>query len=135
MKSLLTFTIAAFIGLQGFSQVNPFFKEWKTPFGVPPFEEIKIEHYLPAYQAGMAEEAAEIWAIIRNPAPPTFENTIVAMDKSGELLRKVTPVFSGVSSVNNNPERQRLARQFSPMMTKHRDDISLNPLLFERVKA
>jgi peptidyl-dipeptidase Dcp len=135
MRPFFIFTIAAFIGLHGFSQDNPFFREWNTPFGVPPFNEIKIEHFMPAYQAGMAEEAAEIWAIIRNPEPPTFENTIVAMDKSGALLRKVTPVFGGLSSVNNNPDRQRLARQFSPMMSKHRDDISLNPLLFERVKV
>jgi len=135
MKKLLTFTIAAFMALQGFSNDNPFFKEWTTPFGVPPFNEIKLEHFMPAYQAAMAEEAAEIWAIIRNPEPPTFENTIVAMDRSGALLRKVTPVFGGLSSVANSPEMQRLARQFSPIMSKHRDDINLNPLLFERVKA
>ncbi len=135
MKPILTFSLAAFLCLQGFSQDNPFFKEWKNLFGVPPFNEIKVEHFMPAYQAGMAEEAAEIWAIIRNPEAPSFENTIVAMDKSGGLLRKVTPVFSGLSSVNDNPELQKLARQFSPMMSKHRDDINLNPLLFQRVKV
>ncbi|MDR0437540.1 MAG: M3 family metallopeptidase [Bacteroidales bacterium] len=135
MKTLLTFAIATFMGLQGFSQDNPFFKEWNTPFGVPPFNEIKVEHFMPAYQAGIAEEAAEIWAIIRNPEPPNFQNTILAMDRSGALLRKVTPVFGGLSSVNNSPELRNLARQFSPMMSKHRDDINLNPLLFQRVKA
>ena len=135
MKSLITFTLAIFITMQGFSQDNPFFKNWNTPFGVPPFNEIKIEHFMPAYQAGMAEEAAEIWAIIRNPQAPTFENTIVAMDKSGALLSKVTPVFSGLSSVSNNPELQRLAQQLSPLTSRHRDDINLNPLLYQRVKA
>jgi len=135
MKSLITFTLAFFITMLGFSQDNPFFKNWNTPFGVPPFNEIKIEHFMPAYQAGMAEEAAEIWAIIRNPQPPTFENTIVAMDKSGALLNKVTPVFSGLTSVSNNPELQRLAQQLSPLTSKHRDDINLNPELFKRVKA
>jgi len=135
MKPFYTFIITIFVCLQGFSQVNPFFKEWDTPYGVPPFNEIKIEHFMPAYQAGMAEEMAQIWAIIRNQEAPTFENTIVAMDRSGELLRKVMPVFSGISSVNNNAELQALARQFSPLMSKHRDDISLNPELFKRVKA
>ena len=135
MKSILTFSIAVILSLQGFSQDNPLFRNWTTPFGVPPFDDIKIEHFMPAYQAGMAEEAAEIWAIIRNTEEPTFENTIVAMDKSGELLRKITPVFSGLSSVNNNPELQKLARQLSPIMSKHHDDINLNPELFKRVKA
>jgi len=134
-KIIFNFTMASLLCLQGFAQDNPFFKEWNTPFGVPPFGEIKIEHFMPAYQAGMAEEAAQIWAIIRNPEPPTFENTIVAMDKSGALLRKVTPVFSGLSSVNNNPALQRLAQQLSPLTSRHRDDISLNPELFKRVKA
>jgi len=135
MKPFLTFLTATFFCTQVFSQTNPFFKEWNTPYGVPPFDEIKVEHYMPAYQAGMAEESAQIWAIIRNPEAPTFENTIVAMDRAGALLRKVTPVFSGVSSVNSNPELQALARQFSPMMSKHSDDIILNPDLFKRVKA
>jgi len=134
MKTFFSFIFTAFLCLQGISQENPFFKVWTTPYGVPPFDEIKIEHFMPAYQAGMAEEMAQIWAIIRNPEAPTFENTIVAMDKSGELLRKVMPVFSGLSSVNNNPELQALARTFSPMMSKHRDDINLNPELFKRVK-
>ena len=135
MRTFVTFLLTTLMGLQGFSQTNPFFKEWDTPFGVPPFDEIKIEHFMPAYQAGMAEEAAEIWAIIRNPEAPTFENTIVAMDKAGALLRKVTPVFGGLSSVYNNPDLQRLAQQLSPLSSRHRDDISLNPELFKRVKA
>ena len=135
MKLCIFSFVALICCLQGFSQDNPFFREWNTPYGVPPFDEIKIEHFMPAYQAAMAEEAAEIWAIIRNPEPPTFENTIVAFDKTGKLLRKVMPVFGGLSSVNNNPERQQLARQFSPMMSRHRDDINLNPDLFKRIKA
>ncbi|MCL1973187.1 MAG: M3 family metallopeptidase, partial [Bacteroidetes bacterium] len=134
-KIILTLTLSTLFSLTGFSQENPFFKEWDTPFGVPPFDQIKIEHFMPAYQAGMAEETAEIWAIIRNPQAPGFENTIVAMDKAGALLRKVTPVFSGLSSVNNNPALQRLAQQLSPLTSKHRDDINLNPELFKRVKA
>ena len=134
-KTFITMSVAAILSLQGFSQDNPFFKEWNTPFGVPPFNEIKVEHFWPAYQAAMAEEMAQIWDIIRNPEAPTFENTIVAMDNAGDLLRKVTPVFSGLSSVNNNPELQKIARQISPVMSRHRDDIGLNPELFKRVKA
>ena len=134
-RLLLTLFIVVYMSVQSFSQDNPFFKNWDTPFGVPPFNEIKIEHFWPAYQAGMAEEMAQVWDIIRNPQAPTFENTIVAMDKTGDLLRKVTPVFSGLTSVNNNPELQQLARQISPVMSKHRDDIGLNPELFKRVKA
>ncbi|MDR2586173.1 MAG: M3 family metallopeptidase [Prevotellaceae bacterium] len=135
MKKLLTLSLAILMGMQCFSQENPFFREWNTPFGAPPFDEIKIEHFMPAFLAGMAEESAEIWAIIRNPQAPDFENTIVAMDKSGELLRKVSPVFGGQSSVYNNPELQKIAQQLSPISSKHRDDISLNPELFKRVKA
>jgi peptidyl-dipeptidase Dcp len=123
------------MSVQGFSQDNPFFKEWTTPFGVPPFNEIKIEHFWPAFQAAMAEEMAQVWAIIRNPDAPTFENTIVALDNSGDLMRKVSPVFSGLTSVNNNTELQQLAQKLSPVMSRHRDDISLNPELFKRVKA
>ena len=134
-KNVLILFMAVLFSLNGFSQDNPFFKEWNTPFGVPPFNEIKIEHFMPAIQAGMAEEAAQIWEIIRNPQAPNFQNTIVAMDKAGELLRKVNPVFSGLSSVNNNPQLQSLARELSPISSKHRDDISLNPELFKRVKA
>ena len=134
-KIIITLSIVMTMNLPGFSQENPFFKDWTTPFGVPPFNEIKIEHFWPAFQAGMAEEMAQIWDIIRNPEAPTFENTIVAMDHTGNLLRKVSPVFSGLSSVNNNPELQQLARRISPVMSQHRDDISLNPELFKRVKA
>jgi len=134
-KEILTLTLVITMSLQAFSQENPFFKNWTTPHGVPPFNEIKVEHFWPAFQAGMAEEMAQIWDVIRNPQAPTFENTIVVMDQSGELLRKVSPVFSGLTSVNNNPELQLLARKLSPAMSKHRDDISLNPELFKRVKA
>ncbi|MCL2414547.1 MAG: M3 family metallopeptidase [Bacteroidales bacterium] len=135
MKKLLTFTMAAFFGLHGFSQNNPFFEEWNTPFGVPPFDQIRVEHFLPAYEAGIAEEAAQIWAIIRNPEPPTFENTIVALDQSGPLLRRTIPVFSGLMSVANTPEKRALSRQLSPMLTAHRNSINMNPYLFQRVRA
>ncbi len=117
------------------SDGNPFLSKYTTPYEVPPFEDIKIEHYKPAFMQGMQEEMAEIEAICNNPKEPTFENTIVAMDQRGELLRKVRIVFGGQSGVNNNDELKALSREMSPIFSKHSDDIRLNPTLFARVKA
>ena len=115
--------------------MNPFFTEYTTPFGVPPFEQIKVEHYKPAFLKGMEEQTAEVEAIVNNPDEATFENTIVALDKSGELLMKVAYAFSGQASVNTNDEIQELEQELSPLLSKHSDDISLNPKLFARVKS
>lgn len=114
---------------------NPFLTEYNTPYGVPPFEDIKLEHYKPALLLGMEEEIKEINAICNNSEEPTFENTIVAMDQSGKLLSKVRIVFGGQSSVNSNPEMEALSREMSPLFSKHSDDIRLNPVLFKRVKT
>jgi peptidyl-dipeptidase Dcp len=114
---------------------NPFFKEWTTPYGVPPFEEIEVEHFLPALKEGITQREAEVETIVDNNAEPTFENTILALDKSGELLGKVSGTFYPLSSANTNDEMQALAREISPLMTRHRDNISLNPELFERIKS
>lgn len=114
--------------------VNPFFTEYATPFGVPPFDEIKLEHYKPAFLKGMEEQAKEIDAIINARSMPDFENTIVALDQSGQLLRRVSAVFYGLNSANTSDEMQALSKELSPLLSKHSDDISLNPRLFERVK-
>ncbi len=114
---------------------NPFFTEWETPYGTPPFDKIEQKHYFPAIERALAENAAEIKAIAENPEPPTFENTLVAMDRSGELMSKVAPVFFGMVSANTNDELQAIARKARPMMSKHRDDIMLNQKLFDRIKA
>lgn len=114
---------------------NPFLTEFTTPFGVPPFEQIKLEHYKPAFLQGMEEQTKEIEAIANNPEEPTFENTVVALDQSGKLLRKVSAVFFGQNSVNTNDEMQALNKELSPLLSKHDDDINLNPALFARVKA
>lgn len=113
---------------------NPFLSEYTTPFQVPPFEEIKMEHYKPAFLQGMEEQAKEIEAIVNNNEPATFENTIVALDQSGKLLSKVSIVFSGQNSANTNDEMQALSRELSPLLSKHSDDINLNQQLFARVK-
>jgi peptidyl-dipeptidase Dcp len=114
---------------------NPFFTEWTTPFGVPPFELIKIEHYVPAITEGIKQQQSEIDAIVNNAEAPNFENTILAFDKSGDLLSKVSGVFGPLNSANTNDEMQALAREITPMMTAHRDSMSMNPKLFERIKA
>jgi len=114
---------------------NPFFNEYDTPFGVPPFEQIKASHYMPAYLKGFEEENKEIKAIINNPKEPTFENTIKALSYSGELLTKVSRVFGALNSANTNDTLQTINRELSPIASRHRDDISLNDTLFQRVKS
>ncbi|MEI7499441.1 MAG: M3 family metallopeptidase [Bacteroidota bacterium] len=124
-----------FIGSLIGQGTNPFFEEWKTPFQVPPFENIKNEHYMPAFLEGMKQHQAEIDAIVARQDAPTFENTLVVLDKSGELLDRVSSVFYGINGANTNKEMQEIARQLSPLMTKHSDDINLNPGLFKKIKA
>ncbi|MBN2861638.1 MAG: M3 family metallopeptidase [Bacteroidales bacterium] len=114
---------------------NPFFNEWDTPFDVPPFEQIKTSHFMPAYLKGFEEEKAEIKAIITNSEEPTFENTIKALAYSGELLTKVSRVFGGLNSANTNDSLQTLNREIAPLLSKHSDDITLNDSLFQRVKS
>lgn len=114
---------------------NPLLAEYTTPFGVPPFDKLQIEHYKPAFLKGMEEEIAEINAICNNPKEPTFENTIVPYDQSGALLRKVRTVFSGLSGANTTNEMDSLSLEMSPLFSKHSDDIRLNPQLFKRIKA
>ena len=114
---------------------NPFFTEYTTSFGVPPFDKIEVAHYKPAFEKGMEEQKKEIDAIVNNPEEPTFENTIVALDRSGELLTKVMYAFSGQSSVNTTDEIQALEQELYPVLSAHSDDISLNPALFTRVKV
>lgn len=114
---------------------NPFFCEWKTPFGVPPFDKIKNQHFKPAMLRGMEEETAAVNAIINNGEAPTFDNTIKALQYTGELLDKVQSVFGAFISANTNDSLQALNKEMSPLFSKHRDDIALNEKLFERVKS
>jgi len=117
------------------SNMNPLLSEWNTPFGIPPFEDIKLEHYMPAYLKAMEIHKAEIDSIVNNSEEPTFENTIVAYDNSGSLLDKITPVFSSLNSVNSNKEVMALAKELSPLTSRHYNDISLNDKLFARIKV
>lgn len=114
---------------------NPFFKAYSTPFGVPPFTDIKAEHFEPAFTEGMKQQAAEIAAITAQKSKPTFANTILALENSGDLLNRVGTVFFNYNSANTNETLQKIAQILSPKISKHRDDIQLNKALFERVKA
>ncbi|HCC70789.1 MAG TPA: peptidase M3 [Bacteroidales bacterium] len=114
---------------------NPFFTEYNTPFGVPPFDKIKVEHFIPAFEKGMEIHKKEVEAILSNEEEPTFKNTIIAMDNSGELLTRVAYTFFGLSSANTSPELQAVQMEISPRLAKHTDEISLDPRLFERVEV
>ena len=140
MKRLILITVLLFIvSCQQKSKmdpnINPFFQEWNTPYEVPPFLDIKDEHYMPAYEQGMKENLEEIDAIVNNPEAPTFANTIEELERTGKLLSKVGRVFSNLASSNTNPKLQELQRELSPMLSAHYDKISLNEGLFNRVDA
>ena len=113
---------------------NPFFQEFKTPFGVPPFEKIKVEHYMPAFRAGIDENQREVKAIAESTAPATFANTVEPLEKSGALLKRVTSVFFVLSESMTDDKMQAIATEVSPLLSKNSDDILLNERLFERIK-
>ena len=115
---------------------NPFLaKEYNTPYEIPPFEKITIDHYREAFLKGMEEQKKEIRAIVVQRSVPDFENTIVALDRSGSLLDKVDYVFGPLSSSNSTEETRALEKELSPMLSAHYDDIFLNELLFAKVKS
>ena len=114
---------------------NPFFAEYDTPYKVPPFDIIKPEHFVPAYEKGMEQQKAEIEQLVSNTEAPTFDNTIAALDRSGKLLSDVSRVFGGLSGANTNDELKAIQKQMAPRLAAHRDEINLNKKLFERVKA
>jgi peptidyl-dipeptidase Dcp len=116
-----------------FGPSNPFYAPSPLPYQAPPFDKIKDDDYIPAMDAGMAEEQKEMEAIAANPAPPTFENTIVAMEKGGRLLRRVQGAFFTVVSANTNPTLQKVRATEAPKLAAHRDAILLNDKLFQRV--
>ncbi len=112
---------------------NPFLTEYTTPFQVPPFDQIKNEHYLPAFEASIAEQQAEVEAIVNNEEAATFENTILPFDKSGEILDRVSNVFFNLNECLTDDEMIAIAEQVLPMLSKHGDAIAMNPKLFERI--
>jgi peptidyl-dipeptidase Dcp len=118
-----------------FGPSNPFYAPSTLPFQAPPFDKIKDSDYQPAIEAGMAQQREEIKAIAENPAPATFENTIVAMEKSGHLFDRAMLAFNAVTGANLNPELQKVQEIEAPKLAAHSDAIFLDPKLFARVKA
>ncbi|HSG07715.1 MAG TPA: M3 family metallopeptidase [Longimicrobiales bacterium] len=114
---------------------NPLLAEWRTEFGVPPFDLIENEDYLPAFREAMAAQGAEIVAIAGNPEPATFENTIEALERSGAMYSRASRVFGAVTGANTNDTLQEVERILAPERAAHRDDIALNPELYQRVRA
>ena len=114
---------------------NPFFAQSPLPFQSPPFDRVHDADFLPAFEAGMREHLQEVAAIAHDPAPPTFENTLVALEKSGRLLDRVSKTFFNLSAANTNPEMQKIEAQMAPRLSAHRDAILLDPALFSRVDA
>ncbi len=135
MTKKLLIAGAALALISSCNMENPFLTESKAPFGAPEFDKIENEHYLPAFEAGIAEAKAEIDAIIANEEEPTFENTIEAMEYAGETLDKVAGVFYNLMEADTDEEMQQIAEQISPMLTEYSMYVSLNPELFKRVKA
>ena len=114
---------------------NPLLVEWETPHATPPFSKIELKYYEPAFDAAIACSRAEIEAIVNNPAKPTFGNTIVALERQGALLNRISGVFYNLLSSNTSEEMQRIAAEVQPRLTALQNDIALNPELFARVKA
>jgi peptidyl-dipeptidase Dcp len=137
MKRLLMLTVSAglLFGLFSCKEKNPLLTDYNTPFNVPPFDKIKVEHFEPAFDEGMRQQMEEINAIINNSEAPTFENTILALEYSGKLLTRVSGTYYPLSSASTGPEMQAVAQNIAPKLSGHRDNINLNPELFKRIKA
>jgi len=116
-------------------QTNPFLTAYTTKYAIPPFDQIKYEHYMPALKAGIEQQNKEIAAIVANPEKPTFENTVLALDNSGEILTKVSYVFMALVESDNTPEMQAIAEEFMPQLTAQNDEKYMNEGLFARIKA
>lgn len=135
--SLIAILILAGMSLAGQTKkpFNPLLQKWTTPFSVPPFGKIKTEHYFPAFEAAIADERREVQAIADNPQPPTFANTLEALDAAGEMLSQVSGVFYSMTSAETSDALQEIARKVAPLTSALRDDILMNEKLFARVKA
>ena len=114
---------------------NPFLEEWKTPYGIPPFDKITLADYIPAVKAGIEQQEKELQAILNNPDAPTFKNTIEAFEFSGEILDKVTGVLYNLQETDGGEEMEKIAEEATELLTKHEDAISMNKKFFDRVKV
>ncbi|MBQ8702799.1 MAG: M3 family metallopeptidase [Bacteroidales bacterium] len=139
MKRTITIAAAALLLLAGCKEKknmdNPFFSEWNTPYEIPDFGRIHTEHYMPAFEEGMRRQKAEIDAIVDNAEAPTFENTVLAYEYSGQLLKDVSSVFFNLAECENSPEMEAIEEKVTPLLSAHEDDIALNAALFARIKT
>jgi peptidyl-dipeptidase Dcp len=134
MKALFLILVTTMMTLTGLAQQNPLLTDYGTPFDTPPFDRIRNEHFLPAFQQAILQESREVDMIAGSSEQPTFQNTIEALDRSGILLDRVRNVFFTLQGANTDDEIQKIAAEVTPLLTKHRDDIILNEQLFGRVK-
>ena len=134
MKKIISIISIALV-MAACSEKNPFLVEWETPFGIPPYEEIAVEDYIPAIQKGIEQQNAEIEAITSNPDAPTFENTIVPLELSGEILSKVTGVLYNVSETDRSDSLDAVMSQAIPLLSEHSDNINFNKALYNRIAA
>ena len=118
-----------------FGPSNPFYAASTLPFQAPAFDKIKDSDYQPAIDAGMAQQIVEVEAIANNPAPPTFENTLVALERSGQLFNRAWNAFNCVTQANTDPELEKAQAVEAPRLAAHEDAIYLNAKLFARVKG
>ena len=133
MRKLIV--VLSLVATAAFAQTNPFFNPSPLPYQAPPFDHVKDSDYQPALEEGMKRQIAEIEMIANNPDPPTFENTIVAMERTGDLLTRTAKVFFNLAQSNTNDTLQKVESDESPKLAAHQDAIFLNPKLFARVKA
>jgi peptidyl-dipeptidase Dcp len=134
MNKLILITILSYLPVMVNAQTNPLLGSFNTPHQTAPFPEIKNEHYLPAFREAIRQGEAEIKAIADNTSAPTFENTIEALERSGKLLTRTSGIFFNLTSAETSDELQQLAQEVSPLLTKFQNDITLNPVLFERIQ-
>ena len=133
-KMMYLFALIILTAGCGIRPENLLVQEWDTPFQTPPFDEIKSEHFMPAFLEAMESEKAEVEAIADNEEEPTFRNTIEALEEGGELLDRVSRVFSCLNSANTNDQLQSISKEVAPLQAKHNDDINLNEKLFARIE-
>ncbi len=134
MKRIISIISIALI-MTACSEKNPFLAEWDTPYGIPPYEEIEVGDYIPAIQKGIEQQNAEIEAITSNPDTPTFENTIVPLELSGDILSKVTGVLYNVSETDRSDSLDAVVAEALPLLSGHSDNIAFNKALYNRVAA
>ncbi|MEA3318192.1 MAG: M3 family metallopeptidase, partial [Bacteroidota bacterium] len=141
MKKIYLVLISAIVMLSACNNAqqgikdNPLLSEFNTPHNVPPFDKIEAEHYMPAFKEAMKQNIEEIDAIVNNTEEASFENTIVALDNTGILLDRVSSIFFNIKGADTNDDLNKIAKEVSPLLSKHGDDISLNEDLFKRVKT